>query len=473
MSGFFGCVSRHECVNDVFYGTDYHSHLGTKRAGMAFYDGEKFIRSIHSLEDGYFRNKFEDDLPRFGDSKMGIGVISDCESQPITITSHLGRYAVVTVAKIDNIDLLTEELLSQNHHFAELSGSEINATELVAIIIGLGKTFQEGIELVMSKIKGSCSMLVLTDHAIYAARDKFGRTPIIIGKNDVGYVCASESSSFANLGYTYLKDLGPSEIVQISADGLREVAPAQTRKQICSFLWVYYGYPSSYYEGVNVEETRYRCGAAMAQSDSDLEVDFAAGIPDSGIGHAIGYSNQKRIPYKRPFVKYTPTWPRSFMPQNQKMRDLVAKMKLLPNEAFTRDQKIVFMDDSIVRGTQLKDNVVKLLDAGVNEIHMRIACPPLIFPCKFLNFSTSRSTFDLYTRRIIRDMEGTEKLSEESLKEYVDQNSEKHKEMVRLMCTHLQLTSLKFQRLEDIIASIGLPKEDLCTHCWDNSSYTQ
>lgn len=473
MSGFFGCVSRHECVNDVFYGTDYHSHLGTKRAGMAFYDGEKFIRSIHSLEDGYFRNKFEDELPRFGESQMGVGIISDCESQPITITSHLGRYAVVSVAKIDNIDELTQELLSQNHHFAELSGSEINATELVAIIIGMGKSFKEGIELAQSKIKGSCSMLVLTDHAIYAARDRFGRTPIIIAKNDKGYVCASESSSFANLGYEYVKDLGPGEIVQIGADGLRVVAEAGKRKQVCSFLWVYYGYPSSYYEGINVEETRYRCGAAMAKTDTDLHPDFAAGIPDSGVGHAIGYSNEKKIPYKRPFVKYTPTWPRSFMPQNQKMRDLVAKMKLLPNEAFTRGQSIVFMDDSIVRGTQLKDNVVKLLDTGVKEIHMRIACPPLIFPCKFLNFSTSRSTFDLYTRRIIRDMEGTDKLTDELLSEYVDENSTKHQEMVRLMSTHLQLTSLKFQKLSDIVESIGMPKDQLCTHCWDNSSYTE
>lgn len=473
MSGFFGCVSRHECVNDVFYGTDYHSHLGTKRAGMAFYDGEKFIRTIHSLENGYFRNKFEDELPKFGDSKMGVGVISDNESQPITITSHLGRYAVVTVARIDNVEELTAELLAQNHHFAELSGSDINATELIAILIGLGNTFKEGIEMVQRKVKGSCSILLLTDHAIYAARDRFGRTPIIIGKNDKGYVCASESSSFANLGYEYVKDLGPGEIIQLSPDGMREVAPAGTRKQICSFLWVYYGYPSAYYEGINVEAARYKCGAAMARADADLEPDFAAGIPDSGVGHAIGYSNEKKIPYKRPFVKYTPTWPRSFMPQNQKMRDLVAKMKLLPNEAFTRGQKIVFMDDSIVRGTQLKDNVVKLLDAGVNEIHMRIACPPLIFPCKFLNFSTSRSTFDLYTRRIIRDMEGTDKLTDQILTQYVDPDSEKYKEMVRLMSTHLQLTSLKFQRLDQIVNSIGLPKDQLCTHCWDNSSYTE
>lgn len=473
MSGFFGCVSRLECVNDVFYGTDYHSHLGTKRAGMAFYDGRKFVRSIHSLEDGYFRNKFEGELPKFGESKMGIGVISDCESQPITITSHLGRYAVVTVARIDNMEELVKELLDKRMHFAELSGSDINATELVAMLIGMGNSIKEGIEYVQTRVKGSCSMLVLTDHAIYAARDRFGRTPITIGKNDKGYVCASESSSFTNLGYAYVRDLGPGEIVQMSADGVREVTPPGCRKQVCSFLWVYYGYPSAWYEGINVEDSRYRCGAAMARRDNDVEVDFAAGIPDSGVGHAIGYSNEKGIPYKRPFVKYTPTWPRSFMPQNQKMRDLVAKMKLLPNEQFTRGQRVLFMDDSIVRGTQLKDNVVKLLDAGVKEIHMRIACPPLIFPCRFLNFSTSRSTYDLYTRRVIRDMEGTDNLTDEICMQYADPDSPKHKEMVEIMRKHLQLTSLKFQRLDDLVEAIGLPKCDLCTHCWDNSSYTE
>lgn len=473
MSGFFGCVSRNECVNDVFYGTDYHSHLGTKRAGMAFYNGEKFIRSIHSLENGYFRNKFEDDLPRFENSKIGIGIISDNESQPVTVTSHLGRFSVVTVARIENLDEIAAELLADRVHFAELSGSEINPTELIAILISNGKNFKEGIDLVQKRIKGSCSMLVLTDHGIYAARDRFGRTPIIIGKNDKGYVAASESSSFANLSYDYVRDLGPGEVVHLSSDGVREITPAGKRKQICSFLWVYYGYPSAYYEGINVEETRYRNGGIMASRDMDTVSDFAAGIPDSGVGHAIGYSNAKGIPYKRPFVKYTPTWPRSFMPQNQKMRDLVAKMKLLPNEAFTRGAKIVFMDDSIVRGTQLKDNVVKLIETGVKEVHMRIACPPLIFPCRFLNFSTSRSTFDLYTRRIIRDMEGTDKLTDDMLQEYANPDSDKYKEMVQIMCHHLQLTSLKFQRLEDVITSIGLPKEQLCTHCWDNSSYVE
>ena len=293
MSGFFGCVSRNECVNEVFYGTDYHSHLGTKRAGMAFLNEGKFVRSIHSLEDGYFRNKFESELPRFGNSTMGIGVISDCESQPITITSHLGRYAVASVARIDNIEELTKELLEERHHFAELSDSKINASELVAILIGLGKNIQDGINIVHSKIKGSCSMLILTDHAIYAARDKFGRTPITIGKNDKGYVCASESSSFDNLGYEYMRDLGPGEVVQITADGVRQITPPGKRMQMCSFLWVYYGYPSAWYEGINVEESRYRCGAAMARRDNDIEPDFAAGIPDSGVGHAVGYANEQ------------------------------------------------------------------------------------------------------------------------------------------------------------------------------------
>ena len=473
MSGFFGCVSRHECVGDVFYGTDYHSHLGTRRAGMAFYNGEKFVRSIHSLENGYFRNKFEEELPKFANSNMGIGVISDSESQPITITSHLGRFSVATVARIDNIKELTQELLDNKNHFSELSDSDINASELVAILVGKAETFKEGIEYAQSKIKGSCSMLIMTDTVIYAARDRFGRTPIIIGKNDKGYVCAAESSSFTNLGYEYVRDIGPGEVVQISADGIRQVTPPGERMQICSFLWVYYGYPSAFYEGINVENARYRSGAAMAKRDADLQLDCAAGIPDSGIAHAIGYANQKGVEYSRPFVKYTPTWPRSFMPQNQKMRDLVAKMKLIPNKELTKDKRIAFLDDSIVRGTQLKDNVVKLIDAGVKEVHMRIACPPLIYPCKFLNFSTSRSNFDLYTRRVIRDMEGTSELSEEILQEYVDCNSAKHKEMVNIMCKNMQLTSLKFQRLEDLVAAIGLPKCKLCTHCWDNSSYTE
>ncbi len=469
MSGFFGCISRKECVADVFYGTDYHSHLGTKRAGMAFFNGAEFIRSIHSLENAYFRNKFEADLPRFENSTVGIGVISDQESQPITITSHLGRFAVVVVGRIDNIEEIRNKFLQEKNHFAEMSNSQINQTEMVAMLINSGDTFKEGIERVYNTIKGSCSFLVLTESGIYACRDKYGRTPIILGKNEFGYVVATESSAFANLGYKVVRDLGPREALLVTKDTVTTVIEPGKKMQICSFLWIYYGYPSSGYEGINVEDARYRCGAALAKND-DVDIDFAAGIPDSGVGHAIGYANHRGVPYKRPFVKYTPTWPRSFMPQNQNMRDLVAKMKLIPNEAFTRDSKILFLDDSIVRGTQLKDNVVKLKECGVKEVHMRIACPPLLYPCTFLNFSSSRSTFDLFTRRVIRDLEGTAELTDEILKQYEDQDSEKYHKMIKIMADHLQLDSLKFQRLEDVVESIGLPKECLCTHCWDNSS---
>lgn len=469
MSGFFGCVSRRDCVADVFYGTDYHSHLGTKKAGMAFFNGKEFVRSIHSLESAYFRNKFEPELSKFEGSTLGMGIISDMESQPVTLISHLGKFSVVVVGRVENANELAEHFLNERKHFAELSASTINQTELVAMLINSGDTFKEGIENVYSAVRGSCSFLVLTETGIYAARDKYGRTPIVLGKDEDGYVVASESSSFDNLGYKRVRDLGPREVVQVTKDGLVQVLQPGCKRQVCSFLWVYYGYPSSCYEGINVEESRYRCGAAMARND-DVDVDYAAGIPDSGVGHAIGYANERRIPYKRPFVKYTPTWPRSFMPQSQCTRDLVAKMKLLPNEAFTKGAKILFLDDSIVRGTQLKDNVIKLREAGVKEIHMRIACPPLIYPCVFLNFSSSRSNFDLFTRRVIRDLEGTSELSSEMLKKYADPDSENYKRMVEVMAEHLGLDSLKFQRLEDLIQAIGLPKEDLCTHCWDNSS---
>lgn len=472
MSGFFGCVSRRECVTDVFYGTDYHSHLGTKRGGMAFFNGSDFVRSIHNLENGYFRNKFEGDLPRFENSTVGIGIISDLESQPVTLISHLGRFSVVVVGRVDNLAEIQEKFLREKTHFSEMSGTEVNPTEMIAMLINSGGTFREGIEIVYNTVKGSCSFLIMTETGIFACRDRFGRTPIVLGKNEFGYVVASESSSFTNLGYSIVRDLGPGETLHVTRDGVAQVIAPGCRKQICAFLWIYYGYPSSYYEGINVEDARYRCGAAIARHDATC-VDYAAGIPDSGVGHAIGYANQRGIPYKRPFVKYTPTWPRSFMPQNQNMRDLVAKMKLLPNEAFTRDARILFLDDSIVRGTQLKDNVVKLREAGVKEVHMRIACPPLIYPCKFLNFSTSRSTFDLFTRRIIRDLEGTSKLTDEILAPYADPESPQYKQMIGVMEQHLQLDTLKFQRLNDLVEAIGLPKEDLCTHCWDNSSYTE
>lgn len=473
MSGFFGCVSRVKCVGDVFYGTDYHSHLGTKRAGLAFFVDGKFVRSIHSIENGYFRTKFEDELPIFKDSNMGVGVISDSESQPIAAISHLGRFVVVSVSKIENLQELAQELLSSGECFTELSSSELNPTEVVASIISKGETFKDGIELVQKKVKGSCSMLILTDHGIYASRDVLGRTSVIIAKNDMGYVCVSETCSFQNLGYEYVKDLGPGEVVRVSADGMSVVIPARKKKQVCAFMWVYYGYPSSDFEGVNVELSRYNCGAMMAKRDQALDVDFVAGIPDSGVGHAIGYSNEKKLPYRRPFVKYTPTWPRSFMPQDQSLRDLVAKMKLLSNEEFTTGYNIVFMDDSIVRGTQLKDNIVKLRDVGVKEIHMRIACPPLIYPCRFLNFSSSRSSYDLYTRRVIRDLEGNDNITDEVIREYATAETPRYKRMIETMREHLQLDSLKFQYLDDLVEAIGIPKEDLCTHCWDGSSYTE
>lgn len=471
MSGFFGCVSKNDCVAEVFYGTDYHSHLGTKRAGMAFCNAGKFTRSIHSIENSYFRNKFEDDLPKFKGSNIGIGIISDMQAQPITVTSKIGRFSVASVGKIANLEELTQELLDKNYHFAEMSDSKINPTELIAILIGRADTIVEGIRDVQQRVKGSCSMLIMTESEIYASRDKLGRTPIILSRNATGYAVAFESSAFTNLGFEPIRDLGPGECVRITADTIETVIAPQKKCQICSFLWVYYGYPSSYYEGINVENSRYNSGFALAEEDKDTEADFVAGIPDSGVGHAIGYSNGRRIPYKRAFVKYTPTWPRSFMPQNQEMRDLVAKMKLIPNRDLVKDKSIVFLDDSIVRGTQLKDNVVKLYEMGVKNVHIRIACPPLIYPCEYLNFSSSRSSFDLMTRRVIRDLEGGATITDEMLREYTDESSEKHKKMIEEMERRVGVTSLKFQKLENLVKAIGLPKDQICTHCFDNSSY--
>ncbi len=466
MSGFFGSISKKDCVTDVFYGTDYHSHLGTKRAGMAFYSSEKgFQRSIHSLEDGYFRNKFENSLSKFS-GNIGIGVISDTEAQPIVVTSHLGKFAVASVSKIVNIDELEEKFIKQNRTFSENSQGSVNATELVAMLIAEGKNFAEGIQNVYDQVKGSCTMMILTENSIIVARDKLGRTPIIIGKKDGAFAVTFETCAFPNLGYDVEKYLGPSEIVEITADGYKQLRKPNEKMQICSFLWVYYGYPPSFYEGINVEEVRYRCGASLAQRD-DLEIDFVAGIPDSGVGHAMGYSNEQRIPLKRPYSKYTPTWPRSFMPQNQNMRELVAKMKLIPNKALIKGSKGVFLDDSIVRGTQLKDNVRDLHQAGIEEVHMRIACPPLTYPCEFLNFSRSRSNMDLATHKAVKKIEGKENVD---MKEYSDFNNPKYKAMVEQIRKDLDLTSLKFQKLDDLVEDIGIPKEKLCTHCWDGSS---
>jgi len=467
MSGFFGCISKNDSVADVFYGTDYHSHLGTKRAGLAFYSSEKgFQRAIHSLEDGYFRNKFENNIAGFS-GNIGIGVISDTEAQPIMVTSHLGKFAVATVSKIVNINELTESLLKQNRTFSEMSQGSTNPTELVSMLIAEGEDFKSGIENVYDKVKGSCSMLILTENSIIAARDKLGRTPIIIGKKEDTYAVTFETCAFPNLGYEIEKYIGPGEIVEITADGYRQIRKPNDKMQICSFLWVYYGYPPSFYEGINVDESRYKCGEAIAKKDN-VEADFVAAIPDSGIGHAMGYSNEKRIPLKRPYSKYTPTWPRSFMPQSQNMRDLVAKMKLIPNTALIKDKSGVFLDDSIVRGTQLKDNVQDLHKAGIKEVHMRIACPPLTFPCEFLNFSRSRSNLDLATHRAVKQLEGKEDVD---MREYSDSCNGKYEAMVEQIRKNLDLTTLRFQKLDDLVDAIGLPKEKLCTHCWDGSSY--
>lgn len=465
MSGFYGVVSKKQCVNDVFYGTDYHSHLGTKRAGMVFYNkDEGFRRAIHSLENDYFRSKFEPDLNKFN-GNMGMGIISDTDPQPILFNSHMGRFAIVSVSRLVNIAELETYFLNKKRHFTENFQGNVNPTEVVANLICEEEDFVSGIENIYEKVKGSCSLLILTPEKIIAARDKLGRTTIIIGKKDGAYAAASESSAFPNTGFEIEYYLGPGEIAEITAEGYKILKPAREKMQICAFLWVYYGYPPSFYEGINVEEVRYRCGAALAKRDN-VNADFVCGIPDSGVGHAIGYGNEKGIPYKRAYSKYTPTWPRSFMPQNQNTRELVAKMKLIPNKAIIKDSKMVFLDDSIVRGTQLKDNTKDLRMAGASEVHMRIACPPLNFPCDFLNFSQSRSTAELATRTAIIQLEGEEK----DFHEYADPSNEKYHRMVKQIAKNLRIDSLVYQNLNDLVEAIGLPKERLCTHCWDGSS---
>jgi amidophosphoribosyltransferase len=467
MSGFFGCISKHDCVSDVFYGTDYHSHLGTKRAGMAFYSRENgFQRAIHSLEDGYFRNKFESDIIGFA-GNMGIGIISDTEAQPIQVTTHLGRFAVATVSKIVNLADLESYFLKKHQTFAETSQGSVNPTELIAKLIAEGDDFISGIQNVYNRVKGSCSLIILTDDSIIAARDKLGRTPVVLGKKKDAWAVAFETCSFPNLSYEVDRFLGPGEVVRITTEGCEQLRKPNNKMQVCSFLWVYYGYPPSFYENINVDETRYRCGAALAKNDT-VEADFVAGIPDSGIGHAIGYANAKGIPLKRPYTKYTPTWPRSFMPQNQVTRDLVARMKLITNQSVVKDKVGIFLDDSIVRGTQLKDNVRDLHEAGIKEVHMRIACPPLTYPCEFLNFSRSRSNLDLATHKAVKVLEGRDECD---MAAYSDINNGKYKAMVGQIRKNLNLTSLNYQKLDDLVEAIGLRKENLCTHCWDGSSY--
>jgi amidophosphoribosyltransferase len=466
MGGFFGCVAKKDCLNDLFFGTDYHSHLGTKRGGLAVKNSKDFSRSIHNIQNDYFRSKFESDLPKLHGNK-GIGIISDHDSQPLIIGSHLGTFAIATVCKINNMDELTARAYRNKMHFSEISGGETSPTELVGMLICEKGSFEEGIRNAQQAIKGSCSMLLLTEEGIYAARDRLGRTPIVLGKKDGAYAAASESCSFPNLGYEIETYLGPGEIVCLNAEGYECKRQPDAQMQICAFLWVYYGYPASNYESINVESVRNRCGRALAKNDS-IDIDFVAGIPDSGIGHAIGYANEKQVAYVRPFVKYTPTWPRSFMPQNQSIRDLVAKMKLIPVKELIAEKKILFCEDSIVRGTQLKDTIQILYEYSAVEVHMRPACPTLIYPCDFLNFSTSQSTLDLAGRKAIDEIEGSE---EKFPPEYAIAGSEKNLAMVEKVRQRLKLTSLKYQKLDDLIEAIGLPKNNLCTHCWDGSSY--
>lgn len=465
MGGFFGTISKTSCATDLFYGTDYNSHLGTRRGGMATLHNGVFKRSIHNLENSYFRTRFESELDKF-DGNSGIGIISDTDPQPIFMNTHLGKFAVVTVAKVNNMDELEKDLLNKGCHFSELSSGETNQTELIALLIAEKSNFTEGIENVYNSIKGSCTMLLLTEEGLIAARDKYGRTPLIIGKKEGAYAATSEPCSFPNLGFEPEYNVGPGEIVRLTADGMTQLRKPNKKMQVCSFLWVYYGYPVSDYEGVNVDAVRYASGIAMAKADT-VQADFVSGIPDSGIGMALGYAEGKGIPYRRAIVKYTPTWPRSFTPANQSVRDLVAKMKLIPNRELLRNKRVVFCDDSIVRGTQLRDNVNILYGYGAKEVHMRIGCPPILHACPFLGFSASKSVFELIARRVVREIEGDD---ETNLDKYATTGTEQYNHLVERIREQLNITTLKFNTVEDLTASIGLPKECVCTHCYDASS---
>ncbi len=467
MGGFFGTIAVKDCVNDLFYGTDYNSHLGTKRAGIVTFDKEKgFTRSIHSLERDYFRSRFEGELDGFK-GNAGLGIISDTDPQPILINSHLGRYAVVTVAKINNLREIAAELLEKRMHLSEMSQNTINQTELIALLINMGNTFVDGINLVYQKVKGSCSILILTEDGIIAARDALGRTPIVIGKKDGAYAVTSESTCLPNLDYHPLRDVGPGEIVKLWADRMEVLQKPFSRCQICTFLWVYYGFPASDYEGINTEYVRETAGRVMGEED-ETEADCVCGIPDSGVGTALGYAEGRGIPYKRAVLKYTPTWPRSFTPSKQSRRTLVAKMKLIPNRAILKDQRVVFCDDSIVRGTQLRDNVKMFFDYGAKEVHARISCPPLVYGCPYIGFTVSKSDMELITRQVIKDFEGD---ADKNLEKYSATDSPEYKRMVEEIGRRLGLTSVKFNKIETLIDAIGLPKEKLCTHCFDGTSY--
>ena len=467
MSGFFGVVSEHPCITDLFYGTDYHSHLGTKRAGMATFDGTAAHLNIHNIQNSHFRPKFMNDLPEMK-GNVGIGVISDTEAQPMMVNSHLGRFALATVSKINNIDELEADCLAKHQQFTDLSIGRTNPTELTALLISQGKDFVEGVENVYRRVKGSCSMLILTPDGIIAARDRYGRTPIIVGRRGNDYAVASESHSYVNLGYETCRFVGPGEVVRISAArGIEVLRPAEEKNQICSFLWIYYGYPCTEYEGINTEEVRYRLGQLMGERD-DVQADFVSPIPDSGIGMALGYSYGRGIPYKRGVLKYTPTWSRSFMPVSQDDRNLIARMKLIPSRTVLQGKDVVFCDDSIVRGTQLRDNVKMLYEYGARSVHVRISCPPLVHGCTFLNFSESKTDRELITRRVIEELEGGQV---RNLEAYHDHTTPQYARMVEVIRQHVGVDTLKFNTIDDVCEAIGLPKESVCTHCFDASSY--
>lgn len=464
MGGFFGVVSKQDCVTDLFFGVDYHSHLGTRRGGMAVYSKEGFERSIHNIENAPFRTKFERDVDEMH-GNMGIGCISDNEAQPLLVRSHLGSYAITTVGRINNEAELTERAMrSGRAHFLEMSGGKVNATELVATVIDEEQDLVSGLLHAQEVIDGSMSILLLTPEGIYASRDRLGRTPIVVGQK-VGATCVSfESFAYLNLGYHTLRELGPGEIVRITAEGVETLSPARKPMKICAFLWMYYGYPTSVYEGVNVEAMRCRNGEIMAKNDDHSTAESVAGIPDSGIAHAIGYANHSGIPFTRPFIKYTPTWPRSFMPVNQEMRNLVAHMKLIPVDELIRGKSLMFIDDSIVRGTQMRETVQFLYESGAKEVHIRSACPPIVYGCKYLNFSRSSSELDLITRRIMLEIEGDKAL--DHLEEYTVSTSERYKEMIARIAKKLDFTTLGYQSREGMLEAIGLPEEQVCTYCW-------
>ncbi len=465
MGGIFGVVAKTDCTSDVFFGTDYHSHLGTRRGGMAVLTEQGFERAIHNIENTPFRTKFEKDLEEMS-GNAGIGCISDTDPQPLLVRAKFGAFALVTVGCINNTDELVEEALSGNGgHFQEMSGGHLNGTELVASIIAKEADLVSGIRKVQQKIRGSMSMLVLSEHGLYAARDFHGRTPLIVGQKEEATCVSFESFAFEKLGYQFAYELDAGEILLLTADGYKQVAPPSGNKKVCAFLWTYYGYPTSDYEGVNVEAMRYECGKLLAQNSKAGEIDFVAGIPDSGVAHAIGYANESGIPFARPFIKYTPTWPRSFMPSNQKMRNQIAHMKLIAIDKLIRDKKLLFIDDSIVRGTQMGETVQFLYDSGAKEVHVCSACPPIMYGCKYLNFSRSTSVMDLITRRIIVELEGGDP-SEEVLQEYVRTGSDKYNAMIDRICQELNFTSLQYQTLEQTLASIGIDESQVCTYCW-------